>query len=125
VADNTTEWIVANIFSSVESNAMIKNATNETNGIRGLIFISDQDITSQNRYSNPKLISIASRNDGSSMERFSYQNEGKDLNFVMSHIFVENCYVLYGLAPTFFFTATVLMVVSVLWVSFVFGFRKN
>jgi hypothetical protein len=58
---------------------MIKNATNETNMVRGLIFISDQDITSQTRYSNPKLISIASKNDGTSMERFSYENEGKDL----------------------------------------------
>ena len=59
------------------------------------------------------------------MERFSYENEGKGLEFTMTHKFVENCYVLYGLAPTFFFTAAVLMGVSIIWVSMVFGFRKQ
>jgi hypothetical protein len=39
-APNAT-WIVANQFEIQESNYMIKNATNETLMIRGLIFISD------------------------------------------------------------------------------------
>ena len=43
---DTTQWIVANPFTDLQSNYMIRNATNETEMIRGLIFISDQDITS-------------------------------------------------------------------------------
>ena len=43
----------------------------------------------------------------------------------MTHTFIENCYVLYGLAPTFMFTSSVLAIVSVIWILFVFVFRKN
>ena len=104
---------------------MIKNATNATNRISGLIFISDQDITSKSRYMNPKLISIASRTDGLAMKPFSYEQGSKNLSFKMNHRFVENCYVLYGLAPTFFFTSTILFITSAIWISFVYGLRKN
>ena len=43
----------------------------------------------------------------------------------MTHVFVENCYVLYDLAPTYFYTSTILFLTSVVWISFVFGIRKN
>ena len=104
---------------------MIKNATNVTNRISGLIFISDQDITSKSRYVNPKLISLASRTDGLAMKQLSFELESKNLSFKMNHRFVENCYVLYGLAPTFFFTSTILFITSAIWISFVYGLRKN
>ena len=57
--DNTTHWIVANMFSNKNSNDMIKNASkyNESQ-ITGLIFISNQEITSEHRYEHPELIAL-------------------------------------------------------------------
>jgi hypothetical protein len=50
----TDNWIVANPFNRSNSNYMITNATNYTESkIRGLIFISDSDITAQKVYEDP------------------------------------------------------------------------
>lgn len=48
---------MANPFNRTDSNWMINNGTNYTESrIRGLIFISDNDITSQKTYEDPTLI---------------------------------------------------------------------
>ena len=67
---NGTKWIVANPFIAKNSNAMIKNASSDNytdveskkSLITGLIFISDQEITSEHMYNPPELIAIAAKN---------------------------------------------------------------
>ena len=59
------------------------------------------------------------------MEQFSYDKEGKNLTFIMTHKFVENCEVLYSLAPTYFIDTVILNITSIIWIAFVFGIWKN
>jgi hypothetical protein len=58
---NESNWIVANEFIQNQSNELVKTATNYSlSHIDGLVFISDQDITSESKYSHPELISLLS-----------------------------------------------------------------
>jgi hypothetical protein len=69
----TGDWIVANPFNRTHSNNMIGNATNYTESrIRGLIFISDTDITATHKYPDPKLIGRISSDHDRALQAFTY-----------------------------------------------------
>ena len=105
---NSTRWIVANPFSSKNSNYMIRNASKDNytdadskkSNIQGLIFISDQEITSENLYNPPELIAIASKNMTQTLKQFSYDQTNPNgtnstnttiVTAVMIHTFQERC----------------------------------
>lgn len=69
----TDNWIVANPFNRTQSNNMISNGTdyNETR-MSGLIFISDNDITSQKTYDHPTLIARALTQSNNDLKRLNY-----------------------------------------------------
>ena len=89
---------------------MIRNASSDdyddnstkTTNIKGLIFISDQEITSENKYNPPELIAIAAKNKTSILGKFSFDKTGGNSSeagsyiaiATMKHTFVERCEVI-------------------------------
>ena len=53
---------------------MIKNASNATEShVSGLIFISNQDITSEHKYENPSLIALIDQTNGQKLVDYSFE----------------------------------------------------
>lgn len=92
----TDNWIVANPFNRTDSNWMINNGTNYTESrIKGLIFISDNDITSQKTYEDPTLIARLSDESGKDyskelLQSLSYNaNSTTNYKVMFVHQFME------------------------------------
>lgn len=62
ISPNNTNWIVANKFANDTSNDMMHNFSSldpDNSTVKGLIFISDTEIKSEENYKNPKIIAFS------------------------------------------------------------------
>ena len=71
----------------------------------GLIFETNQIVTTNSTYSHPPIISEASESRVSEFEDYSYNSDkypGKTFTSTYTHTFIENCYVLDAVVPTYY-----------------------
>jgi len=102
------------IITDLNDPEMIDNLTE----VVGLIFETNQIVTTNSTYSHPPIISEASESRVSQFEDFSYNhnpNKDKTYNATYTHTFVENCYVLDAVVPTYY-------VFAVMWTLIALGF---
>ena len=125
--DNTTNWIVANLYDQKESNYMVKNASNyEKSRISGLIFISNTSIASDRNFSNPKLMSIINVDEGLSLKSVSYDIPNRDLKSLVAeldHKYVNRCYDIAVLDDVYLFLTVLYLLVLVIALLYNFCIR--
>ena len=112
-----------NRFAASKSNEIITDLNDpdmvaNLSEVVGLIFETNQIVTTNSTYSHPPIISEASEARVSLFEEYSY-NAGKHLgkvyNSTYTHTFIENCYVLDAVVPTYY-------VFAVFWTIIALGF---
>ena len=84
----------------------------------GLIFETNQIVTTNSTYGHPPIISEASESRVKEFEKYSYNagaNHTDKYNTTYTHTFVENCYVLDAVVPTYY-------VFAVIWALIALGF---
>lgn len=106
---------------------MIANGTfyNESR-MSGLIFISDNDITSQKTYSHPELIARVPSIYEEGLSALTFQaNQSNHYEVRLEHKFVEYCYVFDSLIPIIEVTVALYFIVILIWVYVVYMLRKE
>ena len=99
-----------NPFVASQSNEIITDLNDQTTyenytDVVGLIFETNQIVTTNSTYAHPPIISEASDGRVSEFEDYSYNhnpNEEKSYNATYTHIFIENCYILDAVVPTYY-----------------------
>jgi hypothetical protein len=110
-----------NPFSKNDSNEIIQYYNNGTgdNVIQGLIFETDQIITAQRTYSYPQIISEASTKEVSEFQSFSWNiNQGYTTTY--THNFIENCWVLNPIVPTYITFACMWLAITIVYTTYLY-----
>lgn len=96
------KWIIINPFDSTYSNQIIEEVKNKNDSnVTGLIFETNQIISTNQSYKSPSIISEASYNLVGEFDEYSYNLQpGYIANY--SHTFIENCWVLDPVVPTYY-----------------------
>jgi hypothetical protein len=113
--------VLINPFSKNDSNEIIQYYNNGTadNVVQGLIFETDQIITAQRTYQYPQIISEASTKDVQEFEGYSYNiNPGYTTTY--THNFIENCWVLNPIVPTYFVFASIWLVITIAYTVYLY-----
>ena len=144
----TKKWIVANMFQNIFSNDLIKFANNASSNIEGIIFISDQQISSEAMYEHPTLIAAIDEYEGSKLSKYSYNSsanqnssasdtntssasstvsEDKVVRYTarMNHLFMQRCGLLKELAPFFFAITFIFFVQFAAWMALLAARRET
>ena len=99
------------IITDLNSPDMEANLTE----VVGLIFETNQIVTTNSTYAHPPIISEASDSRVSEFEDYSYNhnpNPGKTYNATYTHTFIENCYELDAIVPTYYVFAGIWTVMA-------------
>eukprot|EP00347_Sterkiella_histriomuscorum_P011895 403370686 len=115
---DTTNWVVLNPFSQKESNDIITNATQGLPTVETLIFITNDFISSNRTYVQPEIISLVSQNTGDKLKAYIYNNQQQNVqnfNISIDHVFINNCYLLNPIWPTYLALTGLWLVIVVVW----------
>lgn len=96
------KWIILNPFEKTYSNEIIEEIKNNPDkNVTGLIFETNQIISTNQSYSWPQIMSEASYASVSNFKSYAANlNPGYIANY--SHTFIENCWVLDPVVPTYY-----------------------
>jgi hypothetical protein len=85
------------------------------NLITGLIFACNDYITSTQIFYKPDIISLTTIANGAAMEQYSFQSN-PNLTATINHRFVERCGEIDSVAPVYYITSVIWLVVSAVWI---------
>ena len=94
----------------------MKNETSEVSGVVGLIFQTEQSITTNQTYEHPPIISEALPSTINKFKDYSYNIAGLKYDTTYSHTYVQNCWVLDPIVPTYYAFSIYWAAVSVVWI---------
>lgn len=111
-----------NPFSKNDSNEIIQYYNNGTgdNVVQGLIFETDQIITAQRTYAYPQIISEASTKEVTEFQSFAYNESPVVYTTTYSHNFIENCWVLNPIVPTYYVFASIWLLITIAFTVWVY-----
>jgi hypothetical protein len=95
-------WIILNPFDKTDSSAIIDEVRNNPDkNVTGLIFETNQIISTNQTYAWPQIMSEASYNTVDNFKQYSVNiNPGYIATY--THTFIENCWVLDPVVPTYY-----------------------
>lgn len=95
-------WIIMNPFKSESSNEIIDDIKNDRDkNVTGLIFETNQIITTNQTYEWPQIMSEATYDTCAKFQAYAY-NLNPGYNATYTHTFIQNCWVLEPVVPTYF-----------------------
>ncbi len=108
--------IILNEFQHDEANWILENLSSEINHmISGLIFACNDYITSTAIFYKPNIISLTNISNGQDMAQYSYQNN-TNLLATINHRFIERCETIDSVAPVYYITSAIWVLVSAVWI---------
>jgi hypothetical protein len=110
-----------NPFGKNESNEIMQYYNNQTTdeSVQGLIFETDQIITAQHTYQFPSIISEASTREVLEFQNFSY-NVAPGYTSMYTHNFIENCWVLAPIVPTYYVFACIWTLITLVYTVYLY-----
>lgn len=104
----------------------LQDGSVEALSVTGLIFDVDSTMTAESTYDTPEVMSEATATQSAQLKPYAYnQLEDPEAYYFISHyqhIFLENCFVLDAIVPTYFVFAGSWLSMSVLFSAYLYLF---
>jgi len=107
------EWIVATPFDFKYTNELLNEA--QDYNITAVIIIFDTPIDAAGYYTNPRLISLSSTDDGELIKAYAYPQR-EDIEGEIEHLYLTNCVLVQSIQIYYIILTTGYLVLSFAWI---------
>lgn len=113
-------------FASNIAQRFLDDIKNGTIGADALILVSDDMVVSEDLFTKPLIISQVTYTDANTLEPYAFNtNLNRTLRATMNHTFINNCYVLNTVTPTYLILCGLWALVGLLWYALTYWFKRN
>lgn len=91
-----------------------------------MVIVSDDMVVSEDLFSKPLIISQVTYDDANVLEPYAYNNPNNiSYRASLNHTFINNCYVLNTVTPTYLVLCGLWALIAILWYVIAFWVKRN